>query len=289
MQQLNRPNLFIIGAMKSGTTTLHNYLNTHPDIAMSDEKEPGYFVEELSLHRGESWYLHLFDHDPRYKYRGESSTHYTKLPLYKGVAERIHRFNPSARLIYIMRDPFERLISHYWHAVRDIHHGGELRPLIKAVQSRPDYLAFSNYAEQLAPYIQAFGRHAIHTLTFESLVKNPQAQLNAIYDWLEVERHSIAEKEQRADNQKPDAMVGLAGMGLLNRIQYSGPWDKISKFVPQGIKNLARRAAYREVDESRMEQDTEELRRMVRDTQLRQVDVLRTLLGREFPDWKFVA
>jgi Sulfotransferase family len=285
----SRPNLFIIGAMKSGTTTLHNYLNCHPDIAMSDEKEPGYFVEELGFHHGEAWYLNLFDPNPRYKYRGESSTHYTKLPLYKGVAERIHRFNPNAKLIYIMRDPFQRLISHYWHAVRDIHSGGELRPLIKAVQSRPDYIAFSNYAEQLAPYIHKFGRDAIHTLTFESLIKNPQAELDAIYDWLEVDRHSIAASEQRADNQKPETIVGVAGTGVLNRIQYSSAWDKLSKLVPQGVKNLAKQAAYREVDESGMEQDTEELRRIVRATQMRQVDALQVLLGRDFPDWTIRA
>ncbi|MDA8347687.1 MAG: sulfotransferase, partial [Pseudomonadota bacterium] len=153
-EALRKPNLFIIGAMKSGTTSLHEYLDTHPQIAMSREKEPGYFVEELSLRKGEDWYLSLFEQDARYQYVGESSTHYTKLPLYRGVPERLFRFNPDARLIYIMRDPFDRVISHYWHAVRDVHHGGELRPLLKAVQECPDYLCFSDYAMQLEPYIE---------------------------------------------------------------------------------------------------------------------------------------
>jgi len=165
----SKPNLFIIGAMKSGTTSLHNYLNAHPDIAMSEEKEPGYFVDELSLRRGEKWYCNLFENAQDYRYRGESSTHYTKLPLYRGVPERIFRFNPDAKLIYIMRDPFERVVSHYWHALRDIHHGGETRSLLKAVKEQPDYLAFSNYAAQLTPYLERFGQAAIYTLTFESL------------------------------------------------------------------------------------------------------------------------
>ena len=51
---LHQPNLFIIGAMKSGTTSLHEYLNTHPQFAMSETKEPGNFVEELALARGEA-------------------------------------------------------------------------------------------------------------------------------------------------------------------------------------------------------------------------------------------
>ena len=112
-----RPNLFIIGAMKSGTTTLHEYLDSHPQIAMSRIKEPGFFVEELTLRQGEDWYLSLFEQDDRFRYRGESSTHYTKLPVFRGVAERLSRFNPEARLIYIMRNPIERLVSHYWHNI----------------------------------------------------------------------------------------------------------------------------------------------------------------------------
>ena len=54
------PNLFIIGAMKSGTTSLHHYLAEHQRIFMSELKEPGYFVEELTWSRGRDWYLSLF-------------------------------------------------------------------------------------------------------------------------------------------------------------------------------------------------------------------------------------
>ena len=86
-------NLFIIGAMKSGTTSLHEYLNEHPQIAMSTEKEPGYFVEELSLDKDNSWYQSLFENTTNELYFGESSTHYAKYPTYDGVAERIKNYN----------------------------------------------------------------------------------------------------------------------------------------------------------------------------------------------------
>src|SRR5580704_16187248 len=150
---LRRPNLFIIGAMKSGTTTLHEYLDSHPQIAMSRVKEPGFFVEELTHRQGEDWYLSLFDQDSCFRYRGESSTHYTKLPVYQGVAERLFRFSPDARLIYIMRNPFERTMSHYWHNVRDTLYGRERRSPLKAIREQPDYVAFGDYAMQLEPYI----------------------------------------------------------------------------------------------------------------------------------------
>ena len=106
-----KPNLFIIGSMKSGTTSLHNYLSYNPEIYMSEEKEPGYFVKELAQDKGIDWYLSLFDKAENVKYAGESSTHYTKLPTFSGVAERIHEFSPSAKLLYIMRDPIRRSIA----------------------------------------------------------------------------------------------------------------------------------------------------------------------------------
>jgi hypothetical protein len=281
-----RPNLFIIGAMKSGTTSLHNYLDMHPDIAMSEEKEPGYFVEELSLKRGESWYASLFESDTRYPYRGESSTHYTKLPLYRGVAERLFRFAPEARLIYVMRDPFERAVSHYWHAVRDVHHGGELRRMIMAVTEQPsDYLAFSDYAMQLEPYIELFGRDALFTLTFESLVRDPQQEINRIFAWLGLQRHSIGEHSSQAHNQKPANIVGVAGAGILNHIQYSGVWDRISPLVPSRLKEWAKALAYKKIDAAARTAELETLRSLIADTQQRHIESLSRLLNRDFPEW----
>ncbi len=283
---LRRPNLFIIGAMKSGTTSLHEYLDSHPQIAMSRTKEPGYFVEELSLRKGHEWYLDLFDQDDRYRYRGESSTHYTKLPIYQGVPERLFRFNPDARLIYIMRNPFERIVSHYWHAVRDVHHGGELRSLLRAVQDAPEYLAFSDYAMQLEPYVELFGKNAIFTLTFESLVEDRQRALDQIYRWLELPSPAAGDRPDKAHNQKPTAMTGVAGAGILNRIEYSNAWKRISPHVPPWIKNWARKQAYQPVDERQAQTDIERLRELLGPLQQQQIANLSRLVGRGFPEWR---
>jgi len=287
MTQALRPNLFIIGAMKSGTTSLHEYLDTHPQIVMSQEKEPGYFVEELGLHKGEEWYFSRWTGvNGQHRYRGESSTHYTKLPVFQGVPERLFRFNPDARLIYIMRNPFDRIVSHYWHAVRDAYHGGELRPLLKAVKEDPEYLAFSDYATQLEPYFERFGRGAVQTLTFESLLEDPQREVNRIYAWLGLPSHSIGDKSGKAHNQKPKDITAVAGAGILNRIQYSSAWDRISPHVPAWLKDLAKKQAYRPVAEQEVEKDIPRLREAIAELQLRQVDRLTRLLGRDFPEWR---
>lgn len=286
IEALRKPNLFIIGAMKSGTTSLHEYLDTHPQIAMSREKEPGYFVEELALCRGEQWYLNLFDRSDRYRYIGESSTHYTKLPVYRGVPDRLFRFNPDARLIYVMRNPFDRVVSHYWHAVRNIHHGGELRSLLKSIQEEPEYLAFSDYAMQLEPYFERFGKSCVFTLTFEALIQDPQRELDRIYDWLDLRSHPIANEAAKVHNQKPKEMMGVAGAGILNRIQYSHAWDRISPYVPGWMKTFAKKQAYRPVDERQSQDEVSRLREAVADLQQRQIERLSRLLGREFPEWR---
>jgi hypothetical protein len=253
---------------------------------MSEEKEPGYFVEELGRHKGEEWYLSRWQRDGQFQYLGESSTHYTKLPIYQGVPERLFRFNPQARLLYIMRNPFDRVVSHYWHALRDEYHGGELRPLLKAIKEDPGYLAFSDYATQLEPYFERFGRDAIFTLTFEALIEDPQREVDRIYRWLGLPSHPIGATSGKAHNQKPNDVTAVAGAGMLNRIQYSNAWNRISPHIPAWMKNWAKRQAYRRVAEQEVEKDLPRLRQVIAELQRRQIDSLTRLLGRDFPEWR---
>jgi len=288
-QAVRKPNLFIIGAMKSGTTSLHEYLNTHPQIGMSRKKEPGFFVEELNLSKGEDWYLSLFEQDDRYRYLGESSTHYTMLPAFQGVPQRIFRFNPEARLIYIMRNPLERTLSHYRHAVRVRNYRkgrGEPRGLLKAVKEEPRYLAFSDYATQLEPYITVFGKDSLYALTFEALVQNAQREVDRIYRWLGLPPHPLGEQSSQAHNQKPQDLTSVAGAGVLYRIQFSAAWDRLSPHVPMSLKRLAKKLAYRPVDAKQSLEDVTRLRAEIGDVQRRQTEALCRMLGRDFPEWR---
>ena len=164
--------------MKSGTTYLNKLLAAHPAIFMCSPEEPSYFVDPKQLRklwpdtwdagfwRSEEHYLQLFQSAGEAFLLGEASTNYTKLPLVPGVAERILHFNPDARFVYLMRDPVERTISHYWHMVR-FH--AERRPILEAVRAEPQYLDVSHYAMQLLPYLNLFGRDHVAILTYEQL------------------------------------------------------------------------------------------------------------------------
>jgi hypothetical protein len=105
------PNLFILGAAKSGTTSLHEILKQHPDICMSNPKEPFFF--ECEFEKGLSYYRdQYFKHYNGEKYIGESRHRNLYLPY---VASRIKDINPEAKLIIILRNPVDRAFSHWWH------------------------------------------------------------------------------------------------------------------------------------------------------------------------------
>ncbi|MBW1859762.1 MAG: sulfotransferase domain-containing protein, partial [Deltaproteobacteria bacterium] len=103
-----------IGALKCGTTSLHYYLGLHPEISMSREKELYFFVKECNWNKGIDWYRSNFSGES--KIHGESTPIYTAYPVYVGVAERMHGVVPGTKLIYVVRDPIDRLVSHYVHA-----------------------------------------------------------------------------------------------------------------------------------------------------------------------------
>jgi hypothetical protein len=170
---LRFPNLFIIGAMKSGTSSLHADLGSHPQIFMSTPKEPMFFSSGADWRARLEGYLELFAAAGAVHYAGESSTEYSKAPRFPGVPERLHAFNPEARILYLMRDPIERAISHYWHMVR---HHGERRRLPDALRREPEYADLSRYAMQLEPYVRLFGMGNVYALTFEEMVREPRSE-----------------------------------------------------------------------------------------------------------------
>src|SRR5213079_2076886 len=141
------PNLLIVGAAKSGTTSLHAYLDRHPAIAMSGKKE-------LQLFSGDDWEERLDWYRSQFlvraPVRGESSPSYSMDPILPHVPERARRVVPRARIIYLVRDPIERLRAHYVEFVAILR---EKRTFEQAMADydKPSnvYVMTSRYAHQL--------------------------------------------------------------------------------------------------------------------------------------------
>ena len=266
--------------MKSGTTSLHHYLNSHPDIFMCEPKEPQYFVDTPHRPKALEWYLGLFEGAGKERYLGESSTFYTMIPQFTGTAEKIHAFNPDARLLYIMRDPVDRIVSHYWHMVRQVE---EWRPFAQVLEEDGTYLAITDYAMQMRPYLDLFGHERVMTLTFEEMTANPLSSVNAIFEWLGLPPLDSLSLAGQAFNARPESLRGPRGAAILHRVRRSGWWDRVAPFCPSPIRKLGRRITERRVQPN--EYDFGEVIAALRPTLAERVADLSALLGRDFPEW----
>jgi hypothetical protein len=187
------PNLLIIGAHKAGTTSLHRYLAAHPDIQMSDHKEISYFAGPTSdvrlvsrWQRGPDWYQGHFPGAE--KVHGEASTSYANHPHTPGVPQRIHDAVPDVKIIYAVRDPRDRLMSHYLH-VRGL--GRERRTLPQLLRS-PDvlqsaYVMRSRYWHQLSQYLEWFDPAQIRVVGLGELATARPQTLSDLFAFLGVD------------------------------------------------------------------------------------------------------
>ncbi len=171
------PNFVIIGAMKCATSTLYEQLLQQPGIFLPRLKEPNFFSNDEQYSRGIEWYKGLFQDACVSDILGEASTHYTKLPTYPQTVARMRYWLHRPRLIYIMRDPVDRLISQYIHEWSE----GEIRcGLDEAIEQHSELAAYSCYARQLTPFIEAFGKEAILLVFFDRLKRDPQGELERV-------------------------------------------------------------------------------------------------------------
>jgi len=191
--------VLIIGAMKSGTTTLYDYLAQHPQIAVGSEKEPSFFAFEERWALGFDWYESKFSYDPnRHLYALDGSTDYTKHPFCEKVVERLKASAPRRfKLIYIMRHPLRRIESHARHAEtfkREI--GRCLSPReahgLDAGIS-PVSMAISRYAYQIDKYLEYYDKGDLLLLTLEQLAREPGAVLAKVCKFLELDAASVGE------------------------------------------------------------------------------------------------
>lgn len=280
-RRIIKPELFIIGAAKSGSTTLHHHIAAHPQIFMSEPKELFYFNEEMNWSKGEEWYLSHFLSASPGQIVGESSVTYSMRPKLSDVPQRILQFNPDARFVYIMRDPVEQTISHYLHRVRG---HGEQRDIIEAIRQEPFYCDVSHYAMQLEPYFKLFGQDKVFVLTLEEMKKNLAKTLSKLYMWLGVDSSFEPCEKKLRKNVTPIQVEMQKGAGILNRMRYSTLWNLIAPIIPQGYIQYGKKMAVTTFAKESVK--TKEVVVLLRDRHLKQAQRLSILLNRDFPDWK---
>ena len=215
------PNLLIIGGMKCGTTSLHNYLNSHPEIFMSEPKEIHYYARSLNKMTEEEYKGHFNSTLPIV---GTTPQSYTKChnKYYRKIPERIKQDTPDVKLIYILRDPIERYKSH----ILESYHCDPLEDIEYSQQS-DNYLKTSLYGMQLKAFLEYFSLKQIHLLTLEDLQRDRLKELNKIFDFLGVKRI--------LDSSYFDFISNSADTKLVPRIIKEQLWYRILRKISSGL------------------------------------------------------
>ena len=185
------PNFLIIGAAKSGTTTLYQYLCRHPQIYMSTPKEPDFFSIDPNYARRMDWYSSLFNEAKANQICGEASTTYSRWHQHPKAAERIAQALPNVKLIYIMRHPIDRAFSFYVYRFKSARYKPEFavsNTFEKTIEQQSEFLDSSYYLKQIEKYLQFFSRESMLFLLMEDLIQKPTETLDKILSFIGVER-----------------------------------------------------------------------------------------------------
>ncbi len=293
------PNLFIVGAPKAGTTSLHSYLARHTGAYMSDPKEPHYFssVTALPAWRGqadavtdsntgrlvaptvtaESAYTSLFAGAGGCRVIGESSTSYL---ADSEACRRIRETVPDARIIIMIRDPVERAVSHHLMYVRE---GWETRTLDQAVDDELGegaawayaYLRNGLYHDDIKRYLDAFGDRVL-VIVLEDFVRDVAEGMAAVWGFVGLPPVDIG--EARAVN----AHTGPRNRVVAAVMRHDLAWTVGRRLLPTGIRHRVRDATLAPAEKPVV---AGELRSRMADYYVDDVAATKRLLGRSLP-WR---
>ncbi|MGH2957531.1 MAG: sulfotransferase family protein [Solirubrobacterales bacterium] len=292
------PNLIGIGAHQCGSSSLHYYLDLHPEIQMSSPKElnfftspddfnPGRYEEELELlgirvwdrwRRGSEWYASHFS--PEAPVRGESSPAYS-LPWYPHAVERMASLLPDARLIYVVREPLERAVSN-WMRLRALR--VERRPLEVALGAPNNlYIARSRYWTRLRSFLDWFPRERIHLIRHEELLLRRREILSEVFAFLGVDASFWDPRMERLRNTT--ATKG-ARFRIATRLQFSRVFSPLYRLGPEAkwwIERHIHTGGSRAVERPRVSAD---LRRRILTEFEPEIAGLEELTGWDLSEWR---
>lgn len=212
--------------MKCGTTSLFNHLASHPQVAPCQSKEPNFFTHERSWRKGLDYYRTLWDYNPAvHKTAVEASINYSKVPRLPNAAERIAKIAVEAkidfRLIYVIRNPIDRVISHCTHDLEEQWSVRYNHPTVRGIPYPA--IEASKYAMQLDEYYQRFPAKNILLLDTDNLKANPVEVLREVCNFLEVDADFLFPDLENQHNVSQ-------GKSITN-----SAWPKVDKYLASPI------------------------------------------------------
>lgn len=231
------PDFIIVGAMKCGTSTLATQLGLQDGIFITTPKEPNYFSDDSVYARGGGWYSSLFDAAAPGDLKGEASTHYTKLLTHPQAATRMAAMLARPKIVYLIRDPVARLVSHFMHEwSMGTMHGA----LETALDQHPELVDYSLYARQLAPYVTHFGVASIRVISLEAMQAEPQRTLEEVCAFLGYADRPVWHESHARENVSAERIRRFP----LHRLVFDNPVATALRraLVPQALRDRIKRS-----------------------------------------------
>lgn len=253
MQEIPKPSFIIVGAAKCGTTTLAKILADHPQCCFSKPKEVAFFCSDEIVSRGWDWYKKHFSHYAGEAVTGEATPAYADKILHPETAKRIYEFNPDVKLIYIVRDPYERYVSAWRMHYRGEKHNARdgIDAYFEKSPRREADIKSCCYGFQLSDYLQYFPKENIHIAFLEDLAENPLDEMQKISRFIGIDPAQVVIKnrtgENRGDTYRTTAQVA-------EKMSQSGLTTFLKLLMPTAIRrNLYKRLFVKQVPTPREE------------------------------------
>ncbi|MCB0208057.1 MAG: sulfotransferase domain-containing protein [Anaerolineae bacterium] len=244
-RDIRLPDFMIAGAQKSGTTSLHNYLESHSQVYFPEQpQELHYFDIDENFNKGLAYYESFFrEAQPEQTAIGQTSPLYIYEPQ---APARIAQLLPQVKLIFILRNPVERAYSHYWHSVKK---GYETVSFEKALELESNrlrqgasqrrnysYVDRGYYSRQLERFLKLFSRDQILVLLTEELSRETAATLDRCCDFLNIDRQGA--EIVNGLNEKRWNTSGIPRFPAIQRL--TAPWRFKSALVDKIIWRIDR-------------------------------------------------
>jgi hypothetical protein len=269
------PTFFIPGAPKAGTSTLFQHLRSHPDICMSEPKEPNIFFG----HFGEPEYVEAcFRHRANERLFGDATATYMIQPE---VPRRIHDAVPNAKFIIALREPIARAVSQYEFRVQK---GTEVRPFAEIAERGLDeeILSYSAYGRYFSRFFALFPMNRFHLVESTDLARDPEGTMARVFEFLGVEPIAIAQGARENVTRPPGSETTRRILSYVRR-------TRVQRLVPRSLRPRMRRMASKVMAlgsaGSRTEIRVEDRNRLI-ELFKPEVEQLEAATGLSFPDWR---
>jgi sulfotransferase family protein len=296
---MRKPDFFIVGAPRCGTTAMYTYLRQHPDIFMSARKESHFFgtdISSLALDRDEQKYLALFAGAQHEKRVGEASVFYLSS---RRAAREIHAFCPSASIVIMLRNPVDMMYSlHSFNLFMGAETISDFRTALMVEEERKRglqlpaklypvkpllYREVATYRPQIQRYLDVFGGQSVHVILFDDFTNATARVYREICEFLGVSpdfqpEFPVVNANKRVRSQAVRNVLRSPPSGLGRRlVKAMLPWP-VRQRLFKGLRH------FNVVDERRRPLNPH-LRRQLQAEFAPEVEQLSRLLRRDLRHW----